>query len=337
MTATNVPQVSILIKALNEEAKIAACLQSAVRESAEAGGEVILADSLSTDRTVAIAHEFPVRVVQFSRVSDRGCGAGVQLAFQHAHGEYLYVLDGDMILQPGFLPVALRYLQANPDVAGVAGKLVDASIKTVADKRRVDKANELRGVVEVSDLAGGGLYRRSAVESVGYLAHRGLPACEEAELGVRLRARGWRLVRLPDVAVVHEGHSENSMGMLRRLWRNRRMHAYGMFLRSALGKPWWWRSVRRIWFVFAAPAAHLVAVAMGLLFASGKSVWTAMGIAEISVWLLVLLALSIRKRELSIAAFSIIEWHFYTVATVVGAGTSVADPMEPIDGCVIAN
>lgn len=338
MIATNAPRVSILIKALNEEAKIADCLQAAVREAAAVEGEVILVDSLSTDRTVAIAREFPVRIVQFSRVSDRGCGAGVQLGFQYARGEYLYVLDGDMTLQPGFLTAALRYLEANPDVAGVAGKLLDVSVKTAADKRRVDKSDALQNMMEVPDLAGGGLYRRDAVEAVGYLAHRWLPACEEAELGARLRASGWRLVRIPESAVSHTGHSETSVGMLCRLWRNRRMQAYGMFLRSAFGRPWWWKSVRRIWFVFAAPTAHLSAVMMGwLIYAMGGGGWTALAISEICVWLVVLLVLRVRKGDSGLAAFSIFEWHLYTAATIAGAVKAVADPMQPIEGRVIAN
>ena len=77
--SSNGPKVTVLVKALDEEATIAACLEAAVREAAAVNGEVILVDSLSTDRTVAIAKRFPVRIVQFVDRDDRGCAAAVQL------------------------------------------------------------------------------------------------------------------------------------------------------------------------------------------------------------------------------------------------------------------
>ena len=89
------PRVSLLVKALNEEAKIAACLDAAVREAATVSGEVILVDSLSTDRTVEIARGFPVRIIQFANATDCGCGAAVQLAYQYARSDFVYVLDGN--------------------------------------------------------------------------------------------------------------------------------------------------------------------------------------------------------------------------------------------------
>ena len=326
--------ISVLIKALNEEANIAESLAAAVREAVKVSGEVILVDSLSSDRTVAIARRFPIRIVQFSNVEDCGCGAAVQLGYQHARGTYLYVLDGDMVLQPGFLAIAMQYLEANPGVGGVAGKLLDTSIKTAADKRRANNSKALQTIVEVSDLPGGGLYRRSAIDAVGYLAHRGLAACEEAELGARIRADGWRLVRLPDVAVLHTGHSEGNMIMLSRLWRNRRLHAYGGFLRSAIGHPWWWSSVRRVWHVFAPPAIHCAAVILGIAAATMGflDLLSALVISEALVWFIALLALSIKKKNVLDAIFSIVEWHWYALAAIIGAVRPIPSPMTPVDG-----
>ena len=204
-------KLSILIKAFNEETMISNCLEAAVAEALKYDGEVILVDSLSTDMTVEIARRYPIRIIQFEHKADCGCASAVQLGYQYARGDYLYILDGDMELQRGFLSLALNYLESNPDVAGVAGKLLDTNIKTRGDERRALRAAGLQQITEALDLGGGGLYRRKAIESIGYLTHRWLPACEEAELGVRLRASGWRLIRLPEVAVLHTGHSENNM------------------------------------------------------------------------------------------------------------------------------
>ncbi|SDA25362.1 Glycosyltransferase, GT2 family [Nitrosospira sp. Nsp11] len=323
--------VSILIKAFNEEAQIASCLAAAVREAQSVGGEVILVDSLSTDRTVEIARSYPVRIVQFSFLEDRGCGAAVQLGYQFSKGEYIYVLDGDMELQTGFIAKALAVLNTEPDVAGIGGKLLDTHIRNAMDLKRAETVGSVNSRAEVDALGGGALYRRDAIESVGYLAHRWLPAFEEAELGFRLRAAGWRLLRLPDVAVLHTGHAESSWGMLRRLWMNRRAHASGMFLRAALGKAWWWRVVRYQWSVVLTSGIHLMVLGMAILLGTnlldtvGK--WLAL---ELGVWTFLWLVLCIKKRNLSLACFSLINWNVVTMAALLGASRALADPSVPI-------
>lgn len=320
-------RVSILIKALNEEKKIARCLESAVREASAVGGEVILVDSLSTDRTVEIAQSFPIRVVQFENVADRSCGAAVQLGYQFARGEFLYLIDGDMVLQPGFLLQALEYLQANPTVAGVGGLMVDTQILTSADKRREREYASITEVSAVDYLGGGGLYRTSAIQAVGYLAHRWLKACEEAELGVRLKNAGWSLARLPVVAISHTGHTESSLAMLWRMWRNRRMHAYGVLLRSAYGQSWWWASVRLAWFVFVPPTIYLGAMLAALLFTFvGVSAIKAFLLSMTALWGVVFAVLVVKKRSFLEAAIAIAAWHLYMIAAVISCMRKVPDP-----------
>lgn len=326
-------KLSILIKAFNEEALIANCLETALSEALKVGGEVILVDSLSTDRTVEIAKRYPIRIVQFSHKKDCGCASAVQLGYQYVQSEYVYVLDGDMALQPGFISVALNYLEANPDVAGVAGKLLDTSINTLADKRRVSEAKALQKISEVWELGGGGLYRRKAIESVGYLAHRWLPACEEAELGARLRAKGWRLIRFPDIAVLHTGHSESTPQMFYRLWRSRRFHAYGMYLRTAFGHPWWKLSVRQVWQVFAAPAFHFVAVILALVSASAgiMTILPALIIAELLVWSGAIAVQAVRKKSISDGILSVCGWNLLALGALLGAIRSISDPTIAIE------
>lgn len=329
--AKHMGRVSILIKALNEEARIGNCLAAAVREAQSIKGEVILVDSLSTDRTVEIARSYSVRVVQFSCPEDRGCGAAVQLGYQFSDGAYIYVLDGDMELQIGFIAKALAILEAEPDLAGVGGKLVDTHIRTSADARRAQTVGNLSQRTEVDHLGGGGLYRREAIESIGYLSNRWLPAFEEAELGFRLCAAGWRLVRLPDVAVLHTGHEESSWGMLRRLWRNRRAHAGGMLLRSAFGKAWWWHTVRYQWALVLTPAIHLAI--LGIAISLNSSLFNMLGewlALEFGVWMCLWLALSIKKRSISLAGFSLVNWHIFTFAALLGSSRALADPELPI-------
>jgi glycosyltransferase involved in cell wall biosynthesis len=95
-------KLTIGIKALNEERHISSTIASALEAARPWAGEVILADSGSHDQTIEIAKLFPVRVFQLANRLDASCGAGAQLAFQHARSQYFYLLDGDMLLDSEF-------------------------------------------------------------------------------------------------------------------------------------------------------------------------------------------------------------------------------------------
>ena len=336
MSSNGAPKVTVLVKALNEEARIAACLEAAVREAATVDGEVILVDSLSTDRTVAIAKAFPVRIVQFVNRADLGCAAAVQLGYQYARGELIYVLDGDMVLEPGFLALAVELLERMPNVAGVAGTLREDQVLTMYDVQRERHNVAVRGLSEVPDLGGGGLYRRAAVDQVEYLAHRGLAAFEEAELGARLRAAGWRLLRVPQVGSTHRGHTETNVQMLRRLWRNRRAHAYGQLLRSAIGTTWWWRVGLKLRHILATLGIHGLALAVTLVVTlRGYDGLPIFILVELALWLAVFTMQTFHKHSARWSAFSLLSWHYFTAAALIGLFARIPDPRVPIPGRVV--
>lgn len=232
-------KVTIGVKALNEEQRIAEALTSALRAAEPFGGEVVLADSGSTDRTLEIASALPVRIVQLADPSERSCGAGAQLAFQQADGDYFYLLDGDMVLDPGFLPAAIAHLEANPDLAAVGGLVREMNVEGHEFQIRANAVNNDRnwrpGLVDRLDC--GGLYRVAAVRQVGHFADRNLHAFEEFELAARLSAQGWKLARIDHPAVDHYGHQTEGYRMLWRRLKSGYAGAAGEVLRGALGRP----------------------------------------------------------------------------------------------------
>jgi len=139
MTPTRPCRVSVIIKALNEEDNIAGAIESCLAALQDVGGEVILADSASTDRTVEVARRYPVRIAQLAQASDRCCGAGPQLGWQHSNGEYVYIIDGDMKMVPGFLEQALAFLAQHPEIAGVAGRVVELNNESLEYRERGDR------------------------------------------------------------------------------------------------------------------------------------------------------------------------------------------------------
>ena len=90
--------VSVVIPCLNEEPTLADAIGSALElvASLDAGGEVIVVDNGSTDRSVEIAEELGARVI---REEERGCGAALRAGFAAAKGGYVVMGDGDATYQ----------------------------------------------------------------------------------------------------------------------------------------------------------------------------------------------------------------------------------------------
>jgi len=323
--------ISFIIKALNEEGKIAKCIESCLREAQPYSSEIILVDSLSTDRTVEIAKQYPIDIVQFSNQEDIGCAAAVQLGYQSAKGEYIYLIDGDMECCPGFLSEAMNFLITHEDVAGVSGLIVDTQVHTSADKKRIKKYSKIKKNTEVISLGGGGMYRRAYVDEIGYLAHSGLPACEEAELGVRLKNAGRRLIRFPTPAVFHTGHVESELQLLKRLWMNGRLGAHGQFLRSAIGHKWWWSVVKLEWFIFVPIIMFFLSIFISLLLSLMLEVGFFIGSSVFfCLWGGLFFFLMIIKKSIAASLLSIFVWHISLFASVKPFFSELKDPNEII-------
>jgi GT2 family glycosyltransferase len=234
------PALSVVIKALNEAGKIEACLRSVIAATDPATTEIIVADSLSEDATVALASRFPVKVVQLARIEDRGCGAGGQLGFQYARGKRLLMIDGDMELAPDFLAAGNAALDADPKLAGVAGLVVER-VMTLEFQRRHQKPALTATPGLLNHLACGGLYRMDAIQPLGYFTDRNLHAFEEFDLGLRLTAAGWRMRRLGQPGFYHYGHATAAFPLLLKRWKTRYLHGHGELLRSKWGTEFWWR------------------------------------------------------------------------------------------------
>lgn len=336
VVADNAMKITVIVKALNEEKKIAGCLESVINSTLNYNAEIILVDSLSTDSTVEIAKKYPIKIVQFNRREDCSCGAAAQLGYQYSSGDFIYLIDGDMEMLPGFLAPALSHLENNVDVAGVGGVIVDTSIKTSAERMRATKYSKIISETKTNSLGGGGLYKRSAINSVGYFSHSGLAACEEAELGVRLRSKGWSIVRIPIPSVAHQGHAESTIHSMRRLWRNGRLASHGLFLKSSFGKRWFWLALRVEWFVLAPLIVNLYSAALFLtvqiLYPAST---TTLAFHMFITWLAVFLILSIKKKSTTEAITSIIFWHLAFAASAASIAKKVKKPHSTISAKIL--
>ncbi|WHZ09670.1 MAG: Putative glycosyltransferase [Burkholderiaceae bacterium] len=318
-------RVSIIIKALNEERNIAATIESALRAAATVASEVVLADSCSTDATVELATRYPVRIAQLAHAGERCCGVGPQLGYQHSNGEFIFVMDGDMLLRAGFLEQALAFLVAHPQAAGVGGFVVERNTASLEYAARIERKPAHLAAGQVDRLDGGGLYRRSAIEAAGYLSDRNLHAYEEFDLAARLRALNWQLWRLPVPAVDHFGHDEPPYRLLMRRWRSRYAWGLGELIRAAVGRPHLHlvlRGLRELYLYILVLIWWLVLVSVPLWPLSAP-----LRIGAFCTLVVIPMMLMVwRKRSADKALYSVASWCVNAAGLVCG----VLRPRQPV-------
>jgi glycosyltransferase involved in cell wall biosynthesis len=99
--------ISFIVPAHNEEAWIGRCLAAidGAVDPAMPAHEVIVVDDASTDATAAIAGEAGARVIH---VAHRQISATRNAGAKEAHGEVLFFVDADTLVNPGVIQSALR-------------------------------------------------------------------------------------------------------------------------------------------------------------------------------------------------------------------------------------
>ena len=317
--------VSVVIKALNEEMRVKTAIQSALDAVNEVGGEVILADSCSSDRTVELASEFPITIVQLAHPEERCCGAGPQMGYQHASGEFIYILDGDMKMQSGFLPAAVAFMRAHPDVVGVGGTLAETNTESLEYIARMAHSASHMQPGEVDRIDGGGLYRRGAIERSGYCSDRNLHSYEEFDLAVRLRVAGGRLWRLDVESVQHHGHDVPPYELLKMRWRSKYISGLGELVRAAWLKPHMALTLTgvgelRLYMGVLGWWVGLLIVTLAPLPCTPKAV------IELGLLLFPFVIMAWHKRSWSKSVFAVVSWCFNAAGLIRGLLRPRRDP-----------
>lgn len=257
-------RVGVVIKALNEEACIARAIESALRSCGNYSVTVVLADSGSSDRTVEIARGYDVRIVQLADFSEKTCGIGGQLGFQHVDCDYVYILDGDMELFPDFIPKAIAVMEQDAGLVAVGGIVEEHGEGNYEfERRKATNDGMVTGMVVSLDM--GGLYRAPAIRAVGYLTNRNLHSYEEKELGLRLRVAGGRMMRLDIPSVRHFGKTASTGVLIASRWKSGHLDGPGELVRAALGKPYLSESLSMFWKLIAVVVSWVWIAAVLLL------------------------------------------------------------------------
>jgi len=164
--------------------------------------EVVVVDNGSRDGTPArVRARHPgVRVIALGE--DRGA-AGRTVGVRATGARYVAFADDDSWWAPGALARAAARLDANPQLAIVAGRVLLGEEERLEPACAAMEATPLAGGRVLGFVACGAVVRRAAFLAAGGFDPRLGVGGEEQLLAADLAARGWELVYDPDVVAHH--------------------------------------------------------------------------------------------------------------------------------------
>jgi glycosyltransferase involved in cell wall biosynthesis len=145
MRAHTVPDISILMTALNTSAYVAEAIDSIFSQQTTRTWELLFVDDGSTDQTLAIASECArrspenIKLITHPDRQNLGISASRNLALRHARGALTAFLDSDDVWLPHHLETQASILDLFPNVSmvyGEAERWVDCSVPFNEDVAR---------------------------------------------------------------------------------------------------------------------------------------------------------------------------------------------------------
>jgi O-antigen biosynthesis protein len=216
---SDAPEVSIIIPVHNKFSVTYDCLDSIVKAPPDRSFEIIIADDCSHDETLLAALVFAggVRIVRNSTNLGfvRTCNAGAA----QARGRYLFFLNNDTLVKPGWLDELVLTFEQVPNI-GIAGskllfpdgKLQEAGgiIWRLGDGwnwgRGRDPSEPAFSFLRDADWVSGAalMIERALFGQLGGFDEYYAPAYyEDTDLAFRVRALGKRVVVQPASEIVH--------------------------------------------------------------------------------------------------------------------------------------
>lgn len=237
--------------------------------------EVIVVDNASGDSTAdMVATEFP-EVILLAQEKNLGFAAGNNLAFEHASGNWIWLLNPDTEVLGDALPNMLQFLRKKARAGAVASALIDARtgrtqqscrtfptpaalwVQALGFARAYSRSKRYgfykmgwwnyRDERQVEQpMASSFLLRRAAIGTSGGLFDEDFPIFfNDVDLCWRLKLAGWEVWFTPEARVRHWGGGATSQikpAMIRESHRSLRLF-YEKWFRSQTPNYIYWPTV----------------------------------------------------------------------------------------------
>ena len=175
---------------------------AALRAQTVAPREVIVVDNDSTDGTPEmVVDEFPeVHLIRMPH-SKYGACETFNVGFASARGEFVGILDDDVVLPPNYVECMLEKFAAEPDTTAVLSpKVLEPEMpEWYKDSESVNTERYMATFRGCASMA-----RKALIRECGYYDIRLFIFGNERDLTTRLLNRGYRVKMVPAIEVFHK-------------------------------------------------------------------------------------------------------------------------------------
>ena len=280
--------VSLIIVNYNAGDFLAACVSSALNQV----DALVVVDNASTDHSLAqleakFSGERKLRIVR--NRENLGFAAACNIGTGISAGSYLLFLNPDCVLEPDSVKRLLHTLEVFPEAGMAGGLLVDPDgteqgggrravptpwrsfVRAFGLSRFADRWPRLffdfylhsqplpSEPIEVEAISGACmLVRRAAMDDVGLWDEGYFLHCEDLDLSMTMRRKGWKILFVPDAKIVHDkGGCSRSRPIFVEWHKHRGMiRFYRKFFRHQYPSVLMWLVMLGVWLRFAAVVAY---------------------------------------------------------------------------------
>jgi len=208
--------LSVVVIGKNEGVNLAKSLSSIECK------RIVYVDSNSTDNSVAIARKAKAVVVKLDDsvpcTAARGRNAGFKKIMEkYPDTEFVQFVDGDCVLEKGWLKRGISILDADPSLCAVMGHLSERDPNSVY--HRLCQLEWTSPVGESSYFSGVVMLRAAVFESLGGYREK-MAAGEEPELSTRMRLAGYHIEKDDTPMAIHDADIRNFRQWLIRVVRS---------------------------------------------------------------------------------------------------------------------
>ena len=224
-------KLSVIILTWNSEKHIAPCLDSLINAIDRLDYEIILVDNGSTDGSLKLLENYlSSNIHLIKNKKNVGVAKARNQAIQIAKGDFILILDVDTEVHERTIETLIQCIESDEKIGLCACKLVSPTgevqqscrkfptlrykIKNVLASKNINvEANKLQFYeqemqgdkpFEVDYVIGAcQLIRKKAMDEVGLLDEKIFYGPEDADLCLRMKQKGWKIIYVPTVTILH--------------------------------------------------------------------------------------------------------------------------------------
>lgn len=245
-------ELSIIVTSYKNPELLKVCIDSIKKNLTLKDYEIIVAENEAEDRTGLMMKEDYPEITYLPYKSNPGLSFLVNNAYEKTHGDYILILNGDIIIKKDAIKKLLAYIKNNPGVGLVAPKLLNFNEtlqyscfrfynpltvlyrrtflgKLSFAQKHLDiflmKDYDHKSAKEVDWIMGSAyIVSRKAVEKVGLMDRNIKLYMEDVDWCRRFWMNNYKVIYYPDAEVYHyhgKGSDSSKKGVIKSLLSNK--------------------------------------------------------------------------------------------------------------------